>query len=146
MITASDVELLQGLTKKKPHAVTLASGNVLIYSKWFALELPLALMDPAFNDWDDKAHEAAINWRSTIPPGEGEWGQGTRWTNPEDGVALIRLISDSASAIIHPSMYEIVNKKLPAPEFRVFPGVKPVVAIYSEGVLVGGVAQMKVEP
>lgn len=144
MITASDVELLRGLTKKKPHAVKLAGDKVLLYSKWFALELPTALMDPAFDDWDAEAHEAARNWRDVMTKGEGEYAQGTRFTNPDDGVVLIRLIADSAMAVIHPSMYDLINKKVPEPEFRVFTGDKPVVAIYSGGVMIGGVAQMKV--
>lgn len=146
MITEKDIELLKGLTKKQPHVVKLEGEIVLLYSKWFCLELPRSMLDPAFDDWDDQAHDAAIAWRKTMPEGDGEYAQGTRWTNPEDGLALIRLIADSASAIIHPSMYEVVNKHLPEPEFRVFQGDKPVVAIYSEGKLVGGVAQMKVTP
>jgi hypothetical protein len=146
MITLTDIELLQGLTKKKPHAVKLG-GKVLLYSQWFALELPTAQLDPAFDDWDETPHDAAVRWREWITPGDGEYAMGTRWTNPDDGVVLIRLFADSASAIIHPSIFEVVNKKMPAPEFRVFPGDnKPVVGIFSEGVLVGGVAQMKVDP
>lgn len=143
MITAKDIELLRGLTKKDPHVVKLDGDRTLIYSKWFCLEIPTNLMDPAFDDWDDAAHEAAKNWRKVMPPGEGEYAQGTRFTNPEDGVVLIRLIADSATAVIHPSMYDLINKKFPEPEFRVFVGDKPTVAIYSEGKLIGGVAQMK---
>lgn len=144
MITTSDIELLRGLTKKKPHAVKLDESKVLLYSKWFALELPTALMDPAFTDWETEANEVARNWRDVMTKGEGEYAQGTRFTNPDDGVVLIRLIADSAMAVIHPSMYDLINKKLPEPEFRVFTGEKPVVAIYSAGVMIGGVAQMKV--
>jgi hypothetical protein len=143
MITVNDIELLQGLTKKAPHAVKLTGGKVLLYSKWFALEPPAALIDPAFNAWEAVANDVARNWRNVMPKGDGEYAQGIRWANPDDGVGLIKLIADSATAIIHPSMFDLVNKKLPEPEFRVFVGEKPTVAIYSEGQLIGGVSQMK---
>lgn len=147
MITPTDIELLQGLTKKTPHAVKLEGGKFVLYSKWFALELPIAQMDPAFDGWEEVAHSAALNWRSTIPAGDGEYGQGMRWTSPdEDKVPLIRLMSDQFTAIIHPSMYDLILKKFPTPEFRLFEGDKPIVAIYSEGTLIGGVAQMKTGP
>lgn len=146
MITAADIELLRGLTKKAPSLARLAGGKnsfALLYSRWFVLELPATMFDPALTDWEE-AHDAAAAWRNVIPPGEGEYAQATRWTNPEDNVPLIKLIAGSASALIHTSIYEVVMKKLPEPEFRVFVGDKPYVAILSAGSLVGGAGQVKV--
>jgi hypothetical protein len=147
MITSSDVELLRGLTKKKPTVARLAGDKnhlVLLYSKWFALELPVALFDPGIKQWEE-AIDGAVTWRSGVPPGEGEYAQGIRWTNPEDGVALIKLIADSGVAFIHPSIYDVVTKKLPEPEFRLFVGDKPPLAIFSAGILVGGVGQVNLK-
>ena len=144
MITKNEITLLRGLTKKEPAASKLeASDSILLYAKWFALEIPKELFDPAFDDWED-AHEAAVNWRAAMPQGDGDYGQATRWTNPDDGLVLVKLIADCGEAIIHPALYEVVTKQVPEPEFRVFPGEKLFVAILSRGKLVGGVAQVKV--
>jgi hypothetical protein len=143
MITKNEITLLRGLTKKEPAASKLeASDSILLYAKWFVLEVPKELFDPAFDDWEE-AHEAAINWRAAMPQGEGDYGQASRWTNPDDGLALVKLIADCGVAIIHPALFEVAMKQLPEPEFRVFPGDKPFVAILSERKLVGGVTQVK---
>jgi len=147
MITTNDVELLRGLTKKHPVVARLAGDKnsfALIYAKWFVLELPIALFDPELKDWEE-ADDGAVTWRSVMPPGEGEYAQGFRWTNPEDGMALVKLIADSGVAFIHPSIYDVVTKKVPEPEFRVFTGDQPHIAILSAGVLVGGAAQVKLK-
>jgi len=144
MITAKDVELLRGLTKDKPRAFESKTGDtLLLYTRWFVLELPKAVFDPTFTD-RSQVNEAVAAWRKNLPPGEGAYGQAVRWTNPEDSMALVKLISDVGVALIHPSMYEVITKRLPSPEFRVFEGNQPPVAIFSDGVAIGGVAQVKV--
>ena len=147
MITTTDIELLRGLTKKDPVVARLAgdkNSSALIYSKWFVLELPATLFDPEIKDWEE-ADDGAVAWRSVMPPGDGEYAQGVRWTNPEDNAALVKLIADSGVAFIHSSLYDVVTKKLPEPEFRVFAGDQPHIAILSAGVLVGGAAQVKLK-
>jgi hypothetical protein len=144
MITKIEIARLQGLTETPPRVSKLGDGEkILIYSRWFALEVPKKTMDPSFNDWVD-APVGAIAWREKLPPGEGAYGQAVRWTNANDGLVSIKLISDVGVALIHPSIYEVVSKHLPSPEFRVFEGDGLPVAILSEGVAIGGVAQVTV--
>jgi len=144
MITKNEITLLRGLTKKEPLACKLNAGEkVLLYARWFTLEVPKELWDPTFEDWAD-ASESTINWRAVMPPGEGEYATASRWTNPEDNVALVKLIADSGVALVHPAIYDVVMKQIPEPEFRVFPGEKSFVVICSAGVMIGGVAQVKV--
>jgi len=117
-------------------------GKAYLYSKWFVLELPVTLFDPAYSDWEEPRGDVQT-WRSVMPEGEGEYASASRWTNPEDNLALVKLISGAGVAIIHPSIYDVVMKQLPEPEFRVFDGEHSFVAIFSAGVMVGGVAQVK---
>lgn len=144
MITSDEIALLRGLTKKEPAVFKLGAGDkAMLHARWFVLEVPTSLIAPTFDDWAE-VNEHAVSWREKVPPGDGAFGQGSRWTNPDDGVALIKLISDAGVALIHPSIYEVVTKQMPDPEFRVFEGDKPVVVILSAGAMVGGTAQVKV--
>jgi hypothetical protein len=122
----------------------LNDSLVLIYSTWFALELKAENVEIETIQWKKEVNEVARNWRDALPASDGEYAQGIRWTNPDDAVVLIKLIADSATALIYPSLFELVNKKLPEPEFRVFPEKASAVAIYSEGIRVGGVSQMSI--
>jgi hypothetical protein len=144
MITKVEIALLRGLTKNNPEVFKLeAEEKVLLYAKWFVLDLPRGVLDPTFNTWSE-VNDLVVTWRDRLPSGEGAYGQAVRWTNPEDGTTLIRLISDFGVAIIHSSIYDVVTKQMPEPEFRVFEGDKLPVAILSMGAVIGGTAQVKV--
>lgn len=145
MITNSEIALLQGLTDKKPIAVKLGEGEkTLLHAKWFVLEVPTNLLAPDLKCWEEEALPKAVEWRTLMPAGEAAYGQASRFTNPEDNVALIRLIADTGVAIVHPSLYEVVTKNFSESEFRVFPEEKSYVAIFNAGTLIGATAQVKV--
>lgn len=144
MITKSEIVRLQGLTNSTPRAFKSGDGaKVFLYTSWFVLELFANELDPQFADWTDVI-EVVAAWKEKIPAGEGAFGQATRWTNPDDNVALIKLISDVGVVLVHPSIYEIVTKQLPGAEFRVFEGNKECVAVFRDGAALGGVAQVTV--
>lgn len=144
MITDAEVTLLRGLTKKTPIATKLESGDrALLHAQWFVLELPLASFDSKLEAWEEEPLGGALEWRTLMPEGEGEYATAARFTNPDDGVPVIKLISDSTVAFIHTSIFEVVMKHVAEPEFRVFPAEKAYVAILSSGSLVGGTAQVK---
>ena len=85
----------------------------------------------------------ALTWRTLLPDGGGEYAPGARFTNPEDGAPYVKLISDSGTATIHPSIYSVVLANVVEPEFRIYPGNDTHVAIRSSGSVVGGIAQVK---
>jgi len=144
MITNNEIATLQGLTKKKPIAVKLGKGETtLLHASWFLLEIPTKLILPDLKCWAEEALPNALTWRTLMPPGEGAYGQATRFINAEDSVALVKLIADTGMAIIHPSIYEVVMKHFSEPEFRVFPEEKAPIAILNEGSLIGAAAQVK---
>ena len=144
MITSNDVKTLQGLTDRKPQLTKLeGTGLVLLHARWFVLEVPVALLASDLAT-DDPPVEARIAWRTSLPAGEGEYPQAARWVAPEDQVPIVKLIAGCGVAFIHPAIYDLVMKQLPEPEFRVFEGERPHVAILSSGTVVGAVAQLKV--
>lgn len=145
MITKTELEILQGLTKKAPQAFKLGSGEkVVLYAQWFVLELPKELLDSDF-DWEEPNEEAQA-WRTRLPEGTGEYAQAVRWKDPTDGVAIMKLISDNGVALIQAAFYDVVIRRIPEVEFRVFPGEKtPVVVVRSPtGEMIGVTAQVAV--
>jgi hypothetical protein len=144
MITNTEITLLQGLTKQKPIVVKLGEGEMsLLHAVWFVLELPTNALAPDLTCWEEEALPKALEWRTLMPPGEGAYGQAIRFTNPDDNVALVKLIADTGVAIIHPSIYEVVTRHFSEPEFRVFSEEKAYVAILNSGSLIGATAQVK---
>ena len=141
MITSAEIQLLQGLTEAPPKAVKL-DACVLLYARWFALEVPHTLIGGV--SFDDSAPDEAKDWRKLVPEGEGSYGQAFRTTNPDDNVPLVKLVGDCGVARIHPSIYDVVLKTFTEPQFFVFPGKHSFVAIKSSGNVIGCVAQIKV--
>jgi hypothetical protein len=151
MITSSDVQVLQGLTKKTPVLIRLGQGTpatqaereatALLHSGWFALELPDAAFDTDIERVESTPFEEALAWRKRLPAGDGEYAQASRGVD-KDQKPFMRLIADSETAYVDPSIYNVVLKQVTAPEFRVFPGEKLPVAILSAGKVVGVVAQV----
>lgn len=141
-ITSDDISLLKGLTRTKPICVKIEEGKALLHAKWFTLELPVGLLKIDSETWSDEPLNGALEWRSLMPPGEGEYAQATRFTS-ESGDALIKLLSDSHTGVMHTSLYEVVMKHVNEPEFRLFPGEHSFLGIYSAGALVGAAAQVK---
>ena len=144
MITKTELEIPQGLTKKAPQAFKLGSGEkIILYAQWFVLELPKELLDASF-DWEEPNEEAQA-WRTRVPEGTGEYAQAVRWKNPKDEVVIMKLISDNGVALIQAAFYDVV-RRVPDVEFRVFPGEKtPVVVVRSStGEMIGVTAQVAV--
>jgi len=143
MITEAVIKLLQGLTDRPPRIARLAQGaNVLLHSRWFALEVPISFLAPEV-EIDEETPIERVAWRTGLPPGEGEYAQATKGVTQGDLVPIVKLIAGCGVAVVHPAIYDLVMKQLPEPEFRVFEGERPHVAILSSGIVVGAVAQIK---
>lgn len=136
MINATDSQNLRGLTDSEPRAVPVR-GKVLLHNRWFVLELEAALSAFPADIREDTPYPDAENWRARVPPGEGEYAQGVRTVNQSDGVPLVKLISDSGAVYVHPSIYDLVLKKIAGGELRTYPGNKALVGIYSNGSIIG---------
>jgi hypothetical protein len=141
MITTNEVKLLQGLTDEVPRVGVLpGEKTVLLYARWFVLEVPANTVAAVTKG--NSVPPDVVAWRNRLPVEEGAYGQAVRFTNT-DGIALVRLISDSGVAVIHPAIYGVVSK-FSEPEFRVFSREGAPVAIFNEGTLIGATAQVRV--
>lgn len=142
MITNSEIKQLQGLTEKPPSVIRY-EDKVLLHARWFTLELDPAMLSKDIKTVESVPHEAK-NWRDALPREDASYGQAFRTVNEDDGVELIKLVSDAGVARIHPSVYEVVTKHIPESAFYVAPGVLSNVTVRSKDSVIGCVAQIKV--
>jgi len=143
MITLAALKGLRESTSSPVHVVK-TGATVLIYASWFVLEVPGGWVDPSFKEWESLASAAAAAWRTRMPAGEGEYAQGTRWVPEKEKETVVKLISDSGVALMAAPLYELVMKRVPEPEFRIFSGEAPYIAIVSAGNMIGGTAQLRI--
>jgi hypothetical protein len=143
MITPAEMKLLRGLTKESP-MITIKDQVAYLHSTWFTVELALELLDPSLRVETNEYMPVALEWRNTMPSGEGEFGQPVRTTDPTDGATIIKLLASSGTAKIHTSIYDVLLQTFPDVEFRVNSGEQALVSIYSAGKLIGGVAQVRI--
>jgi hypothetical protein len=52
-------------------------------------------------------------------------------------------MSDTNTSYIHPSLYDVVMKQYPSPEFRLFPEFPLYITIWSDGEIIGLAAHIK---
>lgn len=142
MITKAEIKLLQGLTEAPP-TVSKHNGSIVIYARWFALELSPSLVSKDVVGSQDLPEEIK-SWRDVVPSGEGGYAQAFRTINEDDNVPLIKLVSDCGVARIHPAMYDVVTKHVPESSFFVYPGKLSNVTVRSKDTVIGCVAQIRV--
>lgn len=145
MITNTEIQTLRGLTDREPLAVKLGE-KILVHAKWFVIEFPPTHVGTdvtLLEELDDTPYAELPEWRAKVPTTEAEYAAGVRFTHPTEGISLIKLVSDNTTAIIHPSIYEVVMKHVAEPEFRVYNNEPLYVSIWSNGEIVGLTAQVK---